>query len=307
MIGRTTIFQERRIQVDWITGMQKAIDYIEENITEELDYNEIAKRAYSSSFHFQRVFSIMCGFTVGEYICFRRLTLAGGELLATDARVIDIALKYGYDTPDSFTRAFASFHGITPSMSRKQNGMCNLKSFSRLSIKLSFEGGSIMDYRIEEKSLFKLIQKTKMFSSENEKNKVEIPQFWSDCRADDTIKQLCNYAEDSVNFKKAILGICDEFCGNSNSFPYSIGAEYLGGDIPNEFELKEVPAQTWVIFKCVGAMPRAIQNLWHKIYTEFSPSSDYKPVQTLNFEVYPDGDINSNAYESEIWIPVERK
>ena len=135
--------------MDWITGIQNAINYIEDHITEELDYEQIAKESFSSSFHFQRVFSILCGYTLGEYIRSRRLTLAGSELAATREKVIDVAYKYGYDNPESFAKAFQKFHGITPSQARSSGVM--LKSFSRLSIKVSLEGGSIMNYRIEEK------------------------------------------------------------------------------------------------------------------------------------------------------------
>lgn len=135
--------------MDWVTGIQKAIDYIENHITEELDYEEIAKNAFSSPYHFQRVFSILCGYTLGEYIRNRRLALAGIELAADKIKVIDAAVKYGYDSPDSFTRAFTRFHGITPSAARGPG--VKLSSFTRLSIRISLEGGSSMDYRIEEK------------------------------------------------------------------------------------------------------------------------------------------------------------
>ena len=135
--------------MDWITGMQKAIDYIEANLTEEIDYEKVAAQSFSSSYHFQRVFSILCGYTLGEYIRLRRLSLAGTELATGKEKVIDIALKYGYDSPDSFSKAFQKFHGITPAQARADGNM--LKSFSRLSIKISLEGGSVMNYRIEEK------------------------------------------------------------------------------------------------------------------------------------------------------------
>lgn len=115
--------------MDWISGIQKAVDYVEVHITEDLDYNEIAKQAYSSPFHFQRIFSILCGYTLGDYIRMRQLTLAGNELASTNAKVLDIAVKYGYDTQESFSRAFTRFHGVSPSQVR--NG-ANLKSFSRL-------------------------------------------------------------------------------------------------------------------------------------------------------------------------------
>ena len=104
--------------MDWITGIQNAVDYIEEHLTEEIDYDIVAKQSFSSTYHFQRIFSILCGFTVGEYIRNRRLTLAGSELATTDIKVIDVAMKYGYESPDSFAKAFQKFHGVTPSSAR---------------------------------------------------------------------------------------------------------------------------------------------------------------------------------------------
>ena len=121
--------------MDWITGIQRALDYVEAHLMESVDYEEAAKQAYSSSFHFQRVFSILCGFTLGDYIRMRRLTLAGSELASSDIRVIDAALKYGYDTPESFSRAFTRFHGVPPSQAK--HGAA-LKAFSPLSVKLYF-------------------------------------------------------------------------------------------------------------------------------------------------------------------------
>ena len=135
--------------MEWVVGVQRAIDYIEDHITEELDYEEIARTGFSFSYHFQRVFSILCGYTLGEYIRSRRLTLAGMELAADKIRVIDAAVKYRYESPDSFAKAFARFHGITPSAAREPGA--RLRSFTRLSIRISLEGGSSMDYRIEEK------------------------------------------------------------------------------------------------------------------------------------------------------------
>lgn len=135
--------------MDWVKGVQHAIDYVETHITEELKLEEIAAESFSSSYHFQRVFSILCGYTLGEYIRNRRLTLAGKELQETSEKVIDIALKYGYDSPDSFARAFARFHGITPSEARTKGAA--LQAFSPLSVKIILEGGEKMKYRLEEK------------------------------------------------------------------------------------------------------------------------------------------------------------
>ena len=131
--------------MDWITGIQNAIDYIENHLTETIDYDIVAVQSFSSTYHFQRIFSILCGFTVGEYIRNRRLSLAGSELATTDIKVIDVAVKYGYESPDSFAKAFQKFHGITPSSAR-MNGS-KLKSFSRLVLKISLEGGKLINYR----------------------------------------------------------------------------------------------------------------------------------------------------------------
>lgn len=135
--------------MNFITGIQNAIDYIELHLTEHINYDELAEKSGYSSYHFQRVFGMLCGFTVGEYIRNRRLSLAGSELAATGKKVIDVALKYGYESPDSFAKAFKIFHGITPSAARLNGN--KIKSFSPLVIKVSLEGGKPMNYRIEEK------------------------------------------------------------------------------------------------------------------------------------------------------------
>ena len=147
--------------MNWIENLQKAIDYIEENITEKIDYEKIAKSAYSSSFHFQRMFGIMCGFTLGEYIRKRKLTLAGQDLLTKKMKVIDVAFKYGYETPESFSRAFYKFHGITPSKVKKG---CLLKSFSKLLVTIDLIKETKMKYKIEEKPEKILIGYKKRFS-----------------------------------------------------------------------------------------------------------------------------------------------
>lgn len=292
--------------MDWIMGMQHALNYIEDHITDKLDYNEIAKQSYSSAYHFQRVFSILCGYTLGEYIRNRRLTLAGSELVSAGSKVIDVAIKYGYESPDSFAKAFIRFHGITPSQARDKGA--NLRSFSRLSIKLSLEGGSIMDYRILEKGPMQIIAKAKRFSTNHEISRAQIPQFWDECRANGTLDTLCNFVKKESAFGISFLGICEEnTCADANDFEYCIGTEYLGGKVPDGFIVKDIPKYTWAIFKCVGAMPHAIQNMWQKIYGEFFPTSEYKQVLSVDFEVYPDGDMDSEKYISKIWIPVTKK
>lgn len=103
----------------WIEGFQESIDFIEQNLTEDLDIEAIAGKAVLSPFYYQRIFGALCGMTVGEYIRARRMTLAAQEFTRDDVKVIDVAVKYSYDSPDSFTKAFQRFHGITPSQARE--------------------------------------------------------------------------------------------------------------------------------------------------------------------------------------------
>lgn len=286
--------------MDWIAGIQRAIDYMEENLEEPLDYTEIARRANLSGSYFQKVFSILCGCTVGEYIRSRRLTLAGSDLVHHGKKVIDVAYQYGYETPESFTRAFTRFHGVTPYAARARGGP--LRSYARLSIHLSLKGGTTMNYRIQTKDSFSLLVKTQRFSQEDSAR--EIPKFWDKCRADGTLELLEARCDKSV-LGSCITALCTEDTTCGESFPYSIGAAYDGGEIPQGMAVEHIPALTWAVFDATGAMPDAIQKLWHRIFSEFFPSSDYRPAGSYDLEIYTGGDMGSGDYHSEIWVAVQ--
>lgn len=162
--------------MDWVTGIQRAVDYVEAHITEKTDYRKIAREAACPDYYFQRIFGILCGISLGEYIRNRRLSLAGSELSGTESTVIDVALKYGYESPESFARAFVRFHGITPSEAKK-DGSC-LKSFSPFSVQIIMKGGHEMNYRIVEKEAFTVIEKRELHSIDDEQNKNTIPEFF---------------------------------------------------------------------------------------------------------------------------------
>ena len=288
--------------MNWINGVQNALNYIEDNITDKLDYAEIARQAYCSEFYFQRIFNALCGMTLGEYIRKRRLTLAGMELYRTKAKVIDVALKYGYESPESFTRAFTKFHNIKPSEARKSG--TGLKSFSRLSVKIIMKGGSTMNYRIIEKPAFKVIGMTETHSIDENQNINTIPAFWDKAHKTGIIKTLLDNAFD----KTYIFGICyGNTRTNQQTFDYSIAVECTDNvSVPEGYEVSEVPARTWLVTECTGAMPEAIQKLWHEICTEFFPTSDYKPTYEMDIEAYTAGDMTSADYRSQIWIPIEK-
>lgn len=291
--------------MDWIGGIQRAVDYVEEHISEKLDFCEIAKQTYSSSFHFQRVFSILCGFTLGDYIRMRRLSLAGSELASRDTRILDIAVKYGYSTQESFSRAFTRFHGVTPSQARSG---ANLRSFSRLSVKLILDGGNMMDYRIETKNGFKILCKKLDVSSKKELTTDEISYFWRQCGIDGTIPALCKYIPENSFFERCIVGASFGLDAVDTNFPYAIGTHYNGAPVKETgFTVEEVPAHTYAVFKCEGAMPEAFNKLYQQIFSEFFPVSEYQPCGGTDFEVYPSADVSDSNYTCEIWVAVEKK
>lgn len=287
--------------MDWITGIQRAINYVEDNITETIDYEKVAEQAYSSSFHFQRVFSTICGFTLGDYIRFRRLSLAGRELAERKEKVIDVALKYGYDTPESFSRAFTRFHGISPTEAK--NGAV-LKTFSRLSVKLILSGGITMNYRIEKKNALNIVMRKKTFPKNFELTSREIPELWGKSHADGTIKNLLTLIPECDEFGLMGLSLYDE---KSADFSYGIGVSYDGRPIADEsLCIETIPAHTYVVFQCVGQMPQAFQSLYNYICTEFFPTSDYQPCG-VEIEAYPSDDVQNPNYTCELWIAVEKK
>lgn len=291
--------------MDWISGIQKAIDYVEVHITEELDFCEIARQSYSSSFHFQRVFSILCGFTLGDYIRMRRLSLAGSELAAADTRILDIAVKYGYDTQESFSRAFTRFHGVSPVQARSG---ANLKSFSRLSVKLILDGGNLLDYRIETRDAFKIVCKKIGGSHKQELTVADISDFWQQCGADGTIPALYKYIPENNVFNDCIVGASFGKDAADTDFPYAIGAHYNGAPVIEKgFTIEEIPAHTYAVFKCVGTMPEAFNKLYQQIYSEFFPASEYQHCGGTDFEAYPSADVGDPGYTCEIWVAVEKK
>lgn len=275
----------------WNEGITNTIAYMEENLTQDLDINKIAEKAYVSSFYFQKIFSVLCGFTVGEYIRNRRLTLAAQELCSTHIKVIDVALKYGYDSPDSFARAFTKFHGISPSAAREPGSKLN--SFAPLKIKLTLEGGTMLEYRIVEKSQFTVMGKSRKFNTETSYD--EIPKFWKEHMESGGSSVVCG-----------MYGICMDSDGKD--FDYLIADNYIPwNDIPKGYETRVFPAGTWAVFPCHGALPKALQDVNTKIWSEWMPSCHaYKLADNCSIEMYTPPCENPEDNYNEIWIPVEK-
>lgn len=285
--------------MEWMKVIGDAVQLIEARMTQDVSAEEIAKELNISPFYFQKGFAMLCGFTVSEYVRSRRLALAGNDLATSDAKVIDIALKYGYDSPDSFAKAFTRFHGVTP-MAAKKDGVL-LKSFAPLKIKFSLEGGYLMDYRIEHKDAFTVLAHVKTFPYEGAKQLV--PQFWQ-----------AHYAAGMGGTVMGTYGINIDQTMGRETFEYLI-ADPCEPDrrVPEGFDVREVPAFTWAVFPCRGALPRALQDVNTRIYTEWLPAlRDYEFAAGYCVEYYDDprkyekGTMDEKYY-CEIWIPVKKK
>ncbi|MGH0429251.1 AraC family transcriptional regulator [Bacillus hominis] len=290
--------------MDSLKNMNAAMQYIEDNLTHEIDFKEVAKIAFCSEYHFKRMFSFLAGISLSEYIRCRRLTLAAFELKDSDAKVIDVAIKYGYNSPDSFTRAFQNMHGITPSEARST--IRSLKAYSPMTFQLSIQGGSEMNYRIEEKEPFQIIGIQKrvpiVFSGVNE----EIASMWKslDSQSTETLKSLSNIEPTgiisaSTNFSEGRMeekGELDHYIGVATT-----------KDCPKQFKQLEVAASTWAIFEAVGPFPDALQNVWGRIYSEWFPSSNYELAEGPEILWNESKEVSSPNFRSEIWVPVLKK
>jgi AraC family transcriptional regulator len=295
--------------MEWSDRMNAAIRYIEDNLVGEIDYSKAAEKACCSLFHFQRMFFAIIGVTPAEYIRRRRLTLAARELTSANVKVIDVALRYGYDSPDSFSRAFRNVHGISPQAARRPG--VKLAAFPRISFYVSLKGRSVMDYKLVEKPAFNVIGKSRKFTTVNKENLKKIPQFWSEFVKSKDYKTICDLiaAEKKPTVTgPTILGVCiPNENKNLEEFFYAIGIEYSSKKVPAGFEAIHIPAVTWAIFDTFGPAEKAVQEITERIYQEWFPSTGYEEASAPELEVYPEGDTDSTDYRCQIWVPVVKK
>jgi AraC family transcriptional regulator len=289
--------------MDLLKEMNNALSYIEDNLTNDIDFTEVARLAFCSEYHFKRMFSFLAGVTLSEYIRRRRLTLAAFELNSSNVRIIDVAVKYGYNSPDSFTRAFESLHGITPSEARN-NGQ-SLKAYPQMTFQLSIKGGSEMNYRIEEKEAFRIVGIKKRVPLIYNGVNPEIASMWGSLNTETIIKlkSLSNVEpfgllSASTNFSEGRMegGELDHYIGVATD-----------NEVPDNLAYLEVPASTWAVFESVGPFPDTLQNVWGRIYSEWFPSSNYEQIDGPEILWNENKDMTSPTYKSEIWIMVSKK
>ncbi|WP_407270207.1 effector binding domain-containing protein [Radiobacillus sp. PE A8.2] len=287
--------------MDEFKRLSACLSYIEANLDQQIEMEQLSTIFCGSKFHFLRMFQIITGFTVAEYIRNRRLTLAAKELTATHVKVIDIALKYGYETPESFSKAFRKMHGISPSKAKRSQDM--LKAFPPLSFQITVKGLENMNYKIVEKDAFQVIGKGIRVTMKDEENFTEIPQFWQDIYKSDVGELIESHAGDL-----GMLGACLEYESEADAFIYFIGVEKGFAEVPEQLEENQIPASTWAVFEVVGPMPEAIQETTKRIFSEWFPATGFVHAGTADIEVYPPQKATPQDadYRTEIWMPVKK-
>ena len=289
--------------------MQQAICYMEEHIYEDITYTDVAKSVHMSSYNFHRTFSFIAGMTANEYIRNRRLTLAAQELQTTDISVIDVAYKYGYESPESFSKAFSRFHSSTPKQA-KQKGT-NLHLFNPLVIKITLEGGSIMDYRMEHREGQQFLALVRSFPNgiSSDDNDHSIPDFWTECSERNLIGPM--QALRPVG-KRDLYGLCSPLKDSETHFNYGIGIMLdvdtdqteLDRFIKNGYSIWKTEAVDYAVFKCFGPDGNCLGETWSKFFKEFSPQTGYIQTDDTDYEIYFEN--GESGLFCELWVPVKK-
>lgn len=280
--------------MEWVERLNQAMDYIEAHLTEEIDHAQLGRLACCSAYHFQRMFAYMAGVPLGEYIRRRRMSLAAVDLQNGDAKIVEVAQKYGYSSPTAFNRAFQSVHGIAPSAVRGK-GVC-VKSFPAITFSIAVKGGEAMDYRIETKDAFRIVGVSAPLAKEIEQNFMVVPTLWGQAVQDGTLQRLAARMDAQP---AGLLGV--SACGEEEPWRYWIAV--ASTQAADGFEEYTVPAATWAIFYGEGTN-QSIQELEKRVVTEWLPTSGYEYGSAPDIEVYLNPDPQNAKFE--VWIPVKK-
>ena len=283
--------------------MNQAMAYLEASL-DAVDIAEMARIAHCSEYHFRRMFSFLSGYSLMEYIRRRRLSLAGQVLMENPrSKVIDVALQFGYESPDAFTKAFYQFHGLTPS--EVKSGNDSIRIFMPMTFQLTIQGGKEMDYRIIEKEAFHIVGLAKKVQIQFEGVNDEINQMWQSLTMDDIMefKELSNIEP------RGLISASTDF--SDRTAEDGTLTQYIGAattkDYTGKWSQLPVAAGSWAVFTAVGAFPKALQDTWAQIYAEWLPASGYELVPGPELLWNEHKDTTDPNYKSEIWIPVTKQ
>jgi AraC family transcriptional regulator len=298
--------------MELLEKLNAALTYIEDNLEGEISYEKAAHLACSSVYHFQRMFSYISGIPLSEYVRRRRMTKAALDL-QKGGKVLDTALRYGYESPTAFNRAFQSVHGIPPSAAQKPNTV--LKAFSRISFQVSIKGEEEMEYRIVEKESFRVVGVREPLSvaplpeksdigkdfdlADVEESFKRVPIFWQESAQSGKIAEICKMID---NEPLGLLGVSDCSDAGGSNFYYIAAA--TDKPVPDGMYELIIPAGTYAVFSGSG-LPSSIQDLQKRIYAEWMPSSGYEWANAPDIEVYLDDNPRHMKYE--VWLPVVKK
>lgn len=286
--------------MDWIKSTNDAIEYVESNLFDIIDFDHLYQIACSTPYHFQVTFSRLTGMSLIEYIRKRRLTIAVSELCQNKRKVIDVAYECGYETPEAFSKAFKRFHGVTPSLAKK--GGYSFQAVLPMSIQISLKGALPMDYRIEKKKAMSFKGLSRNITSVDNQNFKLIPEFWTEFSSLELAKPVLKNMG-----PLGLVGVCYNDEKDMDFFDYMIGVEATPKLTGEGIETLDIPEAAWAVFPSKGALPEAIQMVWKRIFNEFFPGTNYEHAQLPELEIYPDGDTSSKDYYCEVWIPIIEK
>lgn len=290
--------------MDWQVRLNNALDYMEDHLGTPCEWHKAAAAANCSTFHFLRMFEVILDISPGEYLRRRRLSQAAMELATCKDRVIDVALRFGYESPDAFTKAFRKLFDKSPS--EVQGGGVSITHYPRIAFSVVLKGTTAMTYRIETRPAFSLSGISLRCRNDDGSNFTAIPQFWDKTMASPEYQALCALVPPGSDI--GIAGVCTEFADASPEFLYTIAIETPidRSKLPPNCTDLEVKEATWAIFESRGPLPGSIQATWKRIYSEWFPSSGYEQAGMHSLEVYSMDDGSSPDYYSEVWIPVKK-
>lgn len=301
--------------MDWLERINSATRYIEENITDDIDYDKVAEKACCSAYHFQRMFSFITDIPLSEYIRRRRLTLAAFELQNSDVRIIDLAVKYGYDSADSFSRAFQKIHGVAPSLARNRG--VQLKAYPRISFHIMIKGDVEMNYRIEDVKASKIFGKSREITNIEDNTYEDTKEFCTQCIQNGVAQSILDEAGygplESVGSGPLNDNGINPVCAfalynfNKNSHWFMIGADYPSHQVSDRFEVLDIPAATFAVFSMLASKNEDLDttaNIWKRL-GEWFLTSGYEhapdvPELEKRFRT-------KDGYVAEILIPVVKK